>query len=115
PLPGKITAFPLRAGDVVIERTAGGGGYGDPLEREPEAVVRDVRFGYVSLEAARSVYGVVLDGNRIDTSATATLRAQLRDAGVVLDLTALHDEESDGSRRIVEIGSHAAQQLGAGD
>ena len=53
-LPGKVTGFALRAGDVVIERTAGGGGYGDPLERDPQAVVRDVRFGYVSAASAAS-------------------------------------------------------------
>ncbi len=114
-LPGKITAFPLRAGDVVIERTAGGGGYGDPLEREPESVARDVRFGYVSHEAARSVYGVVLSGQNVDNEATIAARARLRAARQVLRLAKLDGEEFHGSRRIVEIGRSAAQILGVAE
>ena len=52
---------PWHAGDVVRIYTAGGGGWGDPLDREIALVERDVRGGYVSLEAARSEYGVVID------------------------------------------------------
>ena len=50
----------LAPGDEVVMDAAGGGGYGDPLEREPELVLRDVVDGYVSPEAARHDYGVVL-------------------------------------------------------
>ena len=46
--PGKVGGFPLRQDDVVVLQSAGGGGYGDPLEREPEAVRDDVAEGYVS-------------------------------------------------------------------
>src|SRR6185295_2032773 len=56
PMPGKVTGFRLRAGDIVVERTAGGG-YGDPRERDPQALARDVAFGYVSAEGARLAYG----------------------------------------------------------
>jgi N-methylhydantoinase B len=42
--------------------TGGGGGYGPPSEREPDAIRRDVREGYVSAEAARRDYGIDLDG-----------------------------------------------------
>ena len=42
-------------------RVASGGGYGDPLEREPQLVQQDVKNGLVSMEAARDIYGVVLD------------------------------------------------------
>lgn len=114
-LPGKITGFPLRAGDVVIERTAGGGGYGDPLEREPEAVARDLHLGFVSSEAARSVYGVVLSGNVVDERATVALRAQLRAARQFLRVATLDGEEYHSSRRIVEIGPAPARQLGVAD
>jgi N-methylhydantoinase B len=54
----KIDMLTLRRGDVVTLRTAGAGGYGDPLERDPAAVARDVALGLVSESAARSVYGV---------------------------------------------------------
>ena len=52
----------LRPGDVVIMDAAGGGGYGDPLERVPELVEQDVLEGYVTLERAGKDYGVVIDG-----------------------------------------------------
>jgi N-methylhydantoinase B len=72
----------LEAGDVVCMDAAGGGGYGDALEREPERVLGDVRGGYVSVEQARQAYGVVLsaDGADIDTTATTELRAAMRHA-----------------------------------
>ncbi|HET7097119.1 MAG TPA: hydantoinase B/oxoprolinase family protein [Casimicrobiaceae bacterium] len=72
-LPGKITGFVLRAGDVVIERTAGGGGYGDPLARDAALVARDVEFGYVSPAMAESTYGAALREQQI------ALRVQLVD------------------------------------
>ena len=63
---------------------AGGGGWGDPLEREPAAVGRDVRNGKVSREAALNDYGVVLrDDNSVDQPATAHARAQRRAATLV--------------------------------
>jgi N-methylhydantoinase B len=51
----------LKPNDVVSYRTCGGGGYGDPRERDPQAVLRDVREGKVSAERAREVYGVAID------------------------------------------------------
>ena len=58
--------------------TAGGGGYGDPLERDPKAVARDVRNDRVSREAAVADYGVILKDGRfeVDDEATARLRAE---------------------------------------
>lgn len=49
---------PLRRGDVLSVQLSGGGGFGDPRERDPEAVLRDVADGYVSPEAAKELYGV---------------------------------------------------------
>jgi len=71
------------AGQVVRVVTTGGGGWGDPLEREPERVVRDVIEGKVSPGAARTDYGVVLratpaGGWEGDTAATARLREEMR-------------------------------------
>ena len=51
----------LGVGDLQVIRYNGGGGYGDPLDRDPDAVARDVQEGAVSLDASRAVYGVVLD------------------------------------------------------
>ena len=61
----------------------GGGGVGDPLLRDPELVCRDVRDGLVSVDQARSAYGVILaaDGKSVDPDATAALRARLSRAG----------------------------------
>jgi N-methylhydantoinase B len=55
---GGKASVDLRYGDVVSFQLAGGGGCGDPRERDPEAVRRDVRLGFVTPEAAREVYGV---------------------------------------------------------
>jgi N-methylhydantoinase B len=62
--------------------TGGGGGFGDPLERDPEAIRDDARDGFVSLEAAKDLYGVVINTEpelyEVDYPATEKLRANLR-------------------------------------
>ena len=69
----------MLAGQIVRVVTTGGGGWGDPLEREPELVQRDVIEGKVSPEAARDDYGVVLTGDgTVDADATQTLRETMR-------------------------------------
>jgi N-methylhydantoinase B len=76
---------PVGGGDYFTRCSAGGGGYGDPLEREPERVRDDVADGYVTLDRARKDYGVVLqelnaDLGRyeIDPEATARERERIR-------------------------------------
>ena len=66
-------------GDLVRVYTAGGGGWGDPLEREKDHVLNDVLDGFVSVTAALESYGVVIDSNTliIDESATAAKRREL--------------------------------------
>jgi hypothetical protein len=66
------------AGDLVTVRTPGGDGYGDPLERDPELVRRDVVRGYCTAEDAARDYGVVLDdaARELDPDATRALRAR---------------------------------------
>ena len=59
--PGKVTGYPVGKDDRVIMRSSGGGGYGDPLTRPPEAVQADVRAGFVSVARAERDYGVVID------------------------------------------------------
>ncbi|MDQ1584951.1 MAG: N-methylhydantoinase, partial [Actinomycetota bacterium] len=77
-------AEPVRAGEVIRIRTTGGGGWGDPLARDPSAVARDVAWGKVSREGARDDYGVVLrlDGDevRVDEPVSHALRTHLRNA-----------------------------------
>ena len=69
----------LAYGDTVICHMAGGGGYGDPLERDPELVQQDVIAGLVSVDSARDDYGVVFkpdQGYAIDLVATDALRSE---------------------------------------
>jgi N-methylhydantoinase B len=69
------------AGTIVVMHSAGGGGWGDPLERDPALVLADVLEGVVSEEAARRDYGVVLDapGTAVDEAATRALRGATGD------------------------------------
>jgi N-methylhydantoinase B len=72
--------FEFQKNDVLYMRLANGGGYGDPLERDPQLVLEDVLDGIVSTESARDIYGVILDENceKIDWAATHNLRATLQ-------------------------------------
>ncbi len=74
---GPIVTRQLKAGDVLRLEQSGGGGYGDPFERDPAAVAADVRDGYVSIAAARERYGVALDSATmtLDERTTGMLRA----------------------------------------
>jgi N-methylhydantoinase B/oxoprolinase/acetone carboxylase alpha subunit len=67
----------LKPGDVVRVQTNAGGGFGDPLEREPELVLGDVLDRYVTLDHAREDYGVVIDAQKmsVNVQATQSLRA----------------------------------------
>lgn len=78
-LPGKCL-LTVKAGDVLRVEMPGGGGWGDPLDRDPELVLQDVIAEKVSAERAREVYGLVVDGERrrVDAPATQELRADLR-------------------------------------
>ncbi|MCR4429219.1 MAG: hydantoinase B/oxoprolinase family protein [Caldiserica bacterium] len=72
----------LRPGDFYSIYSSGGGGWGDPLERDPEKVKEDVQNEFVSLEAAKEIYGVVLDQNlNLDLEATKKLRESLKKGG----------------------------------
>ncbi|MBI4493109.1 MAG: hydantoinase B/oxoprolinase family protein [Chloroflexi bacterium] len=75
---GPLETIEMRAGDTIRLEMPGGGGYGDPVQREPERVLADVLNGYVSVEAAREVYRVALDPETlaIDAEATARLRGR---------------------------------------
>ncbi len=78
----------LRSGDTLAYSFQGGGGYGDPLTRDPLSVAADVANGYVSEDAALDLYGVVLRDGEVDASATVDHRASVR-AGLVDTTTPL--------------------------
>ena len=71
------------SGNVIQFHSAGGGGYGDPLERDPQAVKQDVFNEYVSIEMARNDYGVVIDSKtlKVDLKETEKLRAERKQKG----------------------------------
>jgi N-methylhydantoinase B len=80
-LGGLVDGEPVLAGQVVRVTTTGGGGWGDPLERESELVLRDVIEGKVSRAAARDDYGLAIEGDddcTLDAAATTRLRAQMK-------------------------------------
>jgi N-methylhydantoinase B len=91
-IPGELQSinwgvFPLMGDDAFFIRWNGGGGYGDPLEREARSVLLDVRERTVSSKAAKNVYGVVLtEGNAsVDEAATAKARTEMYAARLNLE------------------------------
>ena len=86
PSSSKFSNMPLLAGDVLVVTQGGGGGYGDPLSRNPALVAADVRDGYVSPRRALEDYGVVFDddGRTVDVGGTEKERAtRLRDRSAI--------------------------------
>jgi N-methylhydantoinase B len=79
-LGGLVDGEPVLAGQIVRVCTTGGGGWGDPLERETHLILRDVIDGKVSAAAARDDYGVVIAAEKVDEAATKALRDKLRAA-----------------------------------
>src|SRR5262249_23488463 len=78
-LPSKVT-MTIPRGTVFRHEVAGAGGWGDPLERDPAAGLKDVRNELVSLTAARELYGVIIDARTwtVEAAGTEELRAELR-------------------------------------
>lgn len=87
---GSLTSLPacygvtLEPGEFVVSHSAGGGGYGPPIERNVERVLHDLREGWITADRARSVYGVITTGDAgtdtlaIDEAATRSLRSQMQ-------------------------------------
>jgi len=79
-LPAKCDGVDVKEGDVLFFNTWGGGGWGDPLERDPEVVRVDVNRGVVTQEGANR-YGVVIDDSgAVDAAATEKLRGEMSGA-----------------------------------
>jgi N-methylhydantoinase B len=75
---GKKSEIMLQPGDRLVSRSAGGGGWGNPFERDPERVAADVQGGYVTAESALVDYGVVIDAEngQVDSVRTSEIRKQ---------------------------------------
>jgi N-methylhydantoinase B len=75
-VPPKSVGVPLLSDDVWVMDIGSTGGYGDPIKRDPQAVLEDVRDG-LPLEQAAGIYGVVLAGDNVDAAKTAERRARI--------------------------------------
>ena len=119
--PGKVTGHAIVAGDVVVLESAGGGGFGDPLARDPARVREDVAAGLVSRERARDGYGVVLTATgEVDAPATTARRAALVAARRAWPVVADERDAYEGRRgrhRVLRLAPALARALGvaAGD
>jgi N-methylhydantoinase B len=78
-LDGLVDDEPVRAGEVIRIQTTGGGGWGDPLERDPDLVRRDVLWGKVSRHGAERDYGVIVSGPADDPAVDLDRTRDLRD------------------------------------
>ena len=114
--PGKVTGHRIQKDDLVIMESAGGGGYGDPLERDPENVLSDLLSGYITPHRAKAGYGVVFTGEwKVDSDRTRALRLDIR--GRRLTLTVKADEKNPyignrGKRRVVRLSQTTVERLG---
>ncbi len=73
---------PLPEGSLLVDYVAGGGGFGDPLDRDPYAVLKDFGRGWLGRTVAENIYGVIIaqDGTALDAAATETRRREIREA-----------------------------------
>jgi N-methylhydantoinase B len=98
----------MEAGDAWVNFCTGGGGYGDPLDRDPERVRVDVRRGLCTRDEARQLYGVVLtEGMAVDAAATAGLRRESRDGRLARGVRLGEDWRApaqDGGRARLRVG-----------
>ena len=95
-------------------RSSGGGGFGNPLERDAEFVLDDIAEGRLSVEAARLVYGVEADGQAIDLDATAALRAGMKAERRLLTVDPVPNPPS-GGRIWCELAKGTIARLGLRD
>ena len=105
----KLTSKPtmiIQEGDVFRHELAGGGGWGDPLERDPADVLRDVRNELVSITSAKNDYGVIIDNEliKVDSNKTNALRKTMREkrAGAKLPFVAWDDHGTETALEAAE-------------
>ena len=111
-VPGKVSGFALQTGDIVREETAGGGGFGDPLNRDPALVADDVRLEYLTAEQAEVRYGTVFGSDgRVDAASTSAKRVALAGARVTATLEISNEDDIDGPCRRIAIPKALAGDL----
>ena len=113
PLPGKVGGFPLQADDVLLMESSGGGGFGDPLTRDPAAVAKDLAVGYVPPPAAERASAVIWRDGAVDAAATRARRETLRAARPRVRLTPVVDLDADRGR-LLRLDADTATTLGVG-
>jgi N-methylhydantoinase B len=111
---------PLPEGSLLVDYVAGGGGFGDPIDRDPQLVLRDFGRGWVSREIAERIHGVVIsrDGRAADAAATNASRSEIRQARkresapVSGKTSGVSAPASDGWQTLLRF--HAAMEISAG-
>jgi N-methylhydantoinase B len=109
----KMADVPMEYGELLSMQTNGGGGYGDPLKREPESVARDLESGRISQYTASKIFGVVIDAKSraVDEAATKAEREKLRSERIHCRVVA-KKEEFEGRRRTVKLNPKTYERLG---
>ena len=108
-LGNKLENYAVEAGDQLHFVTWGGGGWGDPLERDPALLAKELTQGLVTVEGARR-YGVVLVDGAVDAAATEKLRAEMRAARGPIQTFAFGDIETLRANCEAETGLPAPTQ-----
>ena len=105
-LGAKPDGFTLNSGDIFEYTWQGGGGYGDPLDRDPELVKDDVIKGSISEASCRDIYGVVINGSppQVDVDGTASLRRKIRDERMGDALRPTHGSQVKDGHRLLPMG-----------
>tara|TARA_Y100001960_G_scaffold330494_1_gene424678 strand:- start:3050 stop:4681 length:1632 start_codon:yes stop_codon:yes gene_type:complete len=116
PIPGKVTGFQIGAGDIVRMETSGGGGFGDPVMRDPEAVQKDIKEETLTREQADYRFGVVTTAKgEVDLEATIRRREELKASRVMLQIEIVDGEMFEGAKRQFGISIESAKRLGIYD
>jgi N-methylhydantoinase B len=115
--PGKIAGHPVSQGGAIIIRSAGGGGYGDPLKRDTARVATDLREGLISEQSAKETYGLVLDDRgEVDSAATAVTRSKIASARISLRAISNGSDAFEvglwSQRRVFRLSAADAARLG---
>ena len=108
---GKTVGFPLEGGDLIEQVSTTGAGYGDPLEREVELVLRDVANGYITEEHAQEAYGVVIRNDSVDLEATDFLRSELASQRTYVSGREEEVDHFSSGRRVARISKALADEL----
>ena len=105
----RATSTEIQGNEIMYLRQDGGGGFGDPLQRDPDAVLDDVVKNLVTNESAREIYGVVIDTGTIDLEATERLRLQHRENRIDRELEIDVSARSDVVRTPFRISEYLQQ------